>query len=101
MRRILTSLGLVAALGALGACGGADNVWAPDEQVEAVRFKDDGPPTLTLFTVISNRSGAGAHSGGLMVSGSQRVLFDRRAPGTTPPICPNAMTCISASPMRR
>ena len=74
MRRILTSLALVAAIGGLGACG-ADNVWAPDEQVEAVRYQDDGPPTLTLFTVISNRSGAGAHSG-LMVSGSQRVLFD-------------------------
>ena len=74
MRRILTSLGLVAAIGALGACG-ADNVWAPDDQVEAARYVDDGPPTITLFTVIANRNGAGAHSG-LMVSGSQRVLFD-------------------------
>ena len=74
MRRFLTSLGLVAALAALGACG-ADNVYAPDEHVEAVRYTHEGPPTITLFTVISNRSGAGAHSG-LMVSGSQRVLFD-------------------------
>jgi len=74
MRRILTALGLVFALGALGACG-ADNVWAPDEQVEAAKFKADGPPTITLFTVLSNRSNSGAHSG-LMISGSQRVLFD-------------------------
>lgn len=74
MHRFLKPLGLMAAMALLSACG-ADNVWAPDEQVEAVRFKADGPPTITLFTVISNRSGSGAHSG-LMVSGSQRVLFD-------------------------
>ncbi len=74
MRRFLTSLALLASLMALGACG-ADNVWAPDEEVKAARYTDGGPPTITLFTVISNRSGAGAHSG-LMVSGSQRVLFD-------------------------
>ncbi len=65
---------LLAGLTALAACG-AEPKWAPDEAVQAAVYVDDGPPTITLFTVISNRSGAGAHAG-LMVSGSQRVLFD-------------------------
>ena len=71
MLRIL--LPLLAFL-ALAACG-AESEWASDEFVEAKRYVHDGPPTLTLFTVISNRSGAGAHLG-LMINGSERVLFD-------------------------
>lgn len=74
MQRVFKAFGLCVALGALSACG-ADKVWAPDDQVEAARYVDDGPPTLTLFTVVSNGNGSGAHSA-LMVSGSQRVLFD-------------------------
>ena len=58
----------------LAACG-AEPRWASDEAVENAVYVYDGPPTLTLFTVISNRSGAGAHLG-LMINGSQRVLFD-------------------------
>ena len=38
-------------------------------------YRHDGPPALTLFTMINNRSGAGAHTS-LMVNGSQRVVFD-------------------------
>ncbi len=38
-------------------------------------YRDDGPPTVTLFTMINNRSNEGAHSA-LMVSGSQRVIFN-------------------------
>lgn len=71
MLRIMLSL---AAVLFLAACG-AESKWASDEFVASKRYVDDGPPTLTLFTVISNRSGAGAHLG-LMINGSQRVLFD-------------------------
>ncbi|HFQ14810.1 MAG TPA: hypothetical protein ENK41_00525 [Rhodobacteraceae bacterium] len=71
MLRIVLSL---AALLTLAACG-ADNKWASDEAVAKARYVDDGPPTLTLFTVLSNRSDAGAHLG-LMISGSQRIMFD-------------------------
>lgn len=58
----------------LAACT-AESIWAPEDQVQRAIYRHDGPPTLTLFTVINNRSEAGAHSA-LMVSGSQRVLFD-------------------------
>jgi hypothetical protein len=33
------------------------------------------PPSITLFTVVRKSSGEGAHSG-LMIDGSQRVLYD-------------------------
>ena len=58
----------------LAACG-ADSVWATDEQVQQARYVHDGPNAITLFTVINNRSGAGAHSG-LMINDSERIMFD-------------------------
>jgi hypothetical protein len=55
--------------------GCAESVWAPDEAVQRAIYRHDAPPSLTLITVVSNRSGAGAHSA-LLVNGSQRVIFD-------------------------
>ncbi|MFD0981718.1 hypothetical protein [Tropicimonas aquimaris] len=49
--------------------------WATEQEIRAAAVRDDGPPTITLFTMINNRTGDGAHSG-LMVSGSQRIIFD-------------------------
>lgn len=59
---------------ALGGCA-AERVWAPDEAVAKAAYRHDGPPRLTLFTMINNRTGAGAHTS-LMINGSQRVIFD-------------------------
>lgn len=65
-----------AILAALSLAGcAADPVWAPEEAVRAVQYRHPGPPRLTLFTMISNSSGAGGHSS-LMINGSQRVIFD-------------------------
>lgn len=72
MRRILLVLALT---GGLTACGGADNIWASDAAVTKAAYRAEGPAKLTLFTVISNRSGSGAHSA-LMINGHERVLFD-------------------------
>ncbi len=58
----------------LAACG-AEPKWAPDEDVQRAVYRHNGPTSITLFTVISNRSNAGAHAG-LMINGSQRILFD-------------------------
>lgn len=60
---------------ALAGCGGAQSVWATDEAVARAAYWHDGPPMLTLFTMINNRSGQGAHSA-IMINASQRVLFD-------------------------
>lgn len=67
--------GLILFLALSGCGGGAVAIWAPDSEVSRAAYRHDGPPTLTLFTVISNRSNAGAHSA-LMVNASQRVIFD-------------------------
>ncbi|MGR3792410.1 hypothetical protein [Vannielia sp. SX4] len=59
----------------LAACGGAEPVWAPDDQVARARYKHPAPPSLTLVTVINNESEAGGHTG-LIVNGSERVIWD-------------------------
>lgn len=71
MRRLLICLFLPLLL---AACG-AEPVWAPDEAVARAVYSSKEPPSVTLFTVISTSTGAGAHSA-LVINGVQRVLFD-------------------------
>lgn len=71
---MMRPLFLALLLPVLAACG-ADNVYAPLDEVERRAVRGDGPATLTLMTAISNRTGAGGHSA-LMINGSQRVIFD-------------------------
>lgn len=71
---MLKALALLA-LVALGACSTAEPVTAPPEAIAAARFVADAPRSITLYTVINNRSGSGAHAG-LMINASERVLFD-------------------------
>ncbi len=72
MRRLLLSLILPLSL-LLSAC--AEEVWAPEEEVQRAKYRHDAPPSLTLITVVSNRTGSGGHSA-LLVNGSHRVIFD-------------------------
>ncbi len=58
----------------LAGCG-ADKVWAPDEIVDRVRYRHNGPPELALITVLNRSSGNGAHTA-LLINGSERVIFD-------------------------
>ena len=63
------------ALVSLAGCG-ADTINASQAVVQRAQYVDKtDPPYVTLFTVINNQNGAGAHSG-LLINGSQRVLFD-------------------------
>lgn len=71
---VIRALLILLTLPFLAACS-ADNVYAPLEEVRRRAYAAEGPATLTLMTAINNRSGAGGHSA-LMVSGSQRVIFD-------------------------
>lgn len=65
------------ALLALAACGGgpANAPYAPDAAVQAARYVHQGPTSVTLFTVVNNNTGSGAHSG-LLINGNERVIFD-------------------------
>lgn len=67
----------VLALVALAACTGEGQSRGAASQAEVARaaYSHPGPKSLTLYTVISNRSGAGGHTA-LLVNGSQRVIFD-------------------------
>ena len=71
MRRLILCF---MALFGLSACAG-DSVYAPQEAVTAARYVAAPPTSITLYTVINNRSGAGAHSG-LLINASQQVMFD-------------------------
>ncbi len=72
------AFGLAAGL-ALSLLAGCASDTSPNdaslEEVSRAVYRHDGPPALTLYTMINNRSGAGAHTS-LMVNGSQRVIFD-------------------------
>ncbi|WP_050929262.1 hypothetical protein [Aestuariivita boseongensis] len=68
-------LGLV--LGAALIVGGcaAPAPFAPEEEIAAVSYRNEGPAELTLLTMVNNRSGAGAHTS-LVISASERIIFD-------------------------
>lgn len=75
MHRLRLAVWLFGAL-ILTACGAPEPKWAPDAEVARSVYRDDGPPALTLFTVVGTRSGSGAHSGLMVSAPSQRALFD-------------------------
>jgi hypothetical protein len=66
----------MSAAAGLAGCGNIDS--GPEATPEAVAraaYVHDGPPALTLYTMINNRSGHGAHTS-LMINASQRVIWD-------------------------
>ncbi|MEO0939007.1 MAG: hypothetical protein AAFY38_12710 [Pseudomonadota bacterium] len=71
--RFAALLALVALLGGCAAAIATND--APPEVIAAKAFRAPGPATLTVMSMISNRSGGGAHTA-LMINGSQRVIFD-------------------------
>ncbi|WP_299662838.1 hypothetical protein [uncultured Ruegeria sp.] len=72
MFRILIAC-LLAAL--VAGCVGSQRPQADQSEVASRSYRDPGPSTLTLYTMISTRTGSGAHTS-LMISGSERVIFD-------------------------
>ena len=73
---MIRGLLLILAAGVLTACGGpAEPVWAPDADIRKYSYRHGGPAEITLYTIVSKRSGSGAHSG-LLINGSERILFD-------------------------
>jgi hypothetical protein len=50
-------------------------VYATDSEVSRASYRHYGPPSLTLYTMVNNRTGNGAHSA-LMINASERVIFD-------------------------
>jgi len=72
MPRIILALSMLIVL---AACAVSQPFEASSDRIAASAYVPEGPPKLTLFTVVSNNSESGGHTG-LMVSGSQQVIFD-------------------------
>ena len=68
------AIALVAGL-ALTGCIKETSHYASDIMVRDVAYVHDGPPRISLYTMVNNDSGAGAHSA-LVINASQRVIFD-------------------------
>ncbi len=59
----------------VAGCTGSNRPQADLAEVAARSYRDPGPSTLTLYTMINTRTGSGAHTS-LMISASERVIFD-------------------------
>lgn len=65
----------VAALVCLAACVDSGGPIPSDERLKAIAYRAPDKPEITVFTMINNTSGGGAHTS-MLISGSQRVIFD-------------------------
>lgn len=76
----MTFRALFAALAcAVLVSGCAGNVSGPNaspEDAARAAYRHNGPPEITLYTMINNRSDAGAHTALMINAPSQRVVFD-------------------------
>lgn len=73
MMRMIATLALCAGL---AGCAPAPVVsYASNERVQEVAYRAPGPATLTVLTMVNNRTGSGGHTA-VMINGSQRVIFD-------------------------
>lgn len=59
----------------LGGCADQPQPKADAATLAAVSYRAPGPSTLTLYTMVNNRSGQGGHTS-LMINASERVIFD-------------------------
>lgn len=60
---------------AITVSGCAQEVGASARDIAAVQYVADEPPYVALVTMVSQRTGKGAHSA-LLINGSQRVIYD-------------------------
>ena len=65
---------VLAMLAVLAACG-TKPVFDSPEEVQRRAYVHDGPPALTLITMVNNKTGVGGHSS-LMINASQRPMYD-------------------------
>ena len=58
--------------------GCAKKIYDSDETIAQRAYFNEGPPTITLLTMIANRNGSGGHSSLLIDGGpnQQRIMYD-------------------------
>lgn len=72
--RIFRIIGVVSVLAAVSACGTMP-VYDSAAEVAKASYSHDAPASLTLITMISNKTGRGGHSS-LMINSDQRTMYD-------------------------
>jgi hypothetical protein len=72
MRKLIAGL---LTLVLLAGCGTNEVIFADEEFVRSKIYRHDGPPRVTLLTMINNSTGAGAHTS-MIINGSQRIIWD-------------------------
>lgn len=70
--RLLLCLGALVL--ALAGCA-TKQPFADDATIASVSYRDAGAPSLTLYTMVNNRTGKGGHTA-LMINASERIIFD-------------------------
>ena len=73
--RIAVRAALFASCIALAGCEAQKVPNADAATLAAASYVHKGPPALTLFTMVNNRTGSGGHTS-LMINASERVIFD-------------------------
>lgn len=56
---------------------------ASPDQIARARYVSDAPPSVTLISMVNNRTGRSAHAG-LLINGSEQVLYDPAGTFTHP-----------------
>ena len=74
---------LAAVLAALMLAGCETYVPASPEDVARARYESPDPPSVTLISMVNNRTGRSAHAA-LLINGSQQVLYDPAGTFTHP-----------------
>ncbi|MBJ6371270.1 hypothetical protein [Sedimentitalea arenosa] len=71
MRRFLIAAALLLTV---AGCA-TQQPYASDAEVLAASYREPGPKSLTVYTMINNRSGEGAHTA-MLINASEQVIFD-------------------------
>lgn len=69
------ALALCLVAGLAAGCTNRPAGTATDAQIAAVSYRDPGAGSITLYTMVNNRTGKGAHSA-LLINGPERVIYD-------------------------
>ncbi len=74
--KLMRHAALLCAALIITACSyGTKDQFASKDHVEKYNYSSSEPPSLTLLTMISNKTGAGGHSS-LLINGSETVMYD-------------------------
>ena len=69
-------LGLASLALAVAGCAVQERPNADPGTIANARYVDPGPTQMTLYTMINNRSGGGAHASLMISAPSERIIFD-------------------------